>query len=405
MRKPVEPVENILVEGDRSEEIQSWERSIFARQESAIYSVKRKQSLQARYIYGFIFFLTNLWAWFVRDYGHKFLHILHCVLRISLGCFIFFSFMFVTTFRAEKLEEARNSWHSRCWALKVAIYLLSVMAPFIIPSGFIQLYGEVAHIGAGIFLLLQLISMIHFLSWCDSQWMPDLQSKKCGFFGLFLSTIFYLGSFCGIVLMYIMYALDTSCTVNIFLIAWTAILVKVMMIVSLHSKVNKGLLSSGIMGSYIVFLCWSAIQSEPHTQECNTKKMMAEDGGWTTILSFLIAVCAIVMATFSTGIDTQSFQFCKDDIRSEDDVPYSYEIFHFIFAMGAMYFAMLFISWELDQPTRKWSIDVGWASTWVKIINEWFAASIYLWKLISPVVMRDKAINQEQHVQTVQVSV
>ncbi|XP_073102253.1 uncharacterized protein [Elaeis guineensis] len=145
--------------------------------------------------------------------------------------------------------------------------------------------------------------------------------------------------------------------------------------------------------------------SEPHTQECNTKKMMAEDGGWTTILSFLIAVCAIVMATFSTGIDTQSFQFCKDDIRSEDDVPYSYEIFHFIFAMGAMYFAMLFISWELDQPTRKWSIDVGWASTWVKIINEWFAASIYLWKLISPVVMRDKAINQEQHVQTVQVSV
>lgn len=25
----------------------------------------------------------------------------------------------------------------------------------------------------------------------------------------------------------------------------------------------------------------------------------------------------------------------------------------------------------------RWSIDVGWASTWVKIINEWFAASIY----------------------------
>ncbi|KAG1362499.1 hypothetical protein COCNU_10G007180 [Cocos nucifera] len=82
--------------------------------------------------------------------------------------------------------------------------------------------------------------------------------------------------------------------------------------------------------------------------------MMAEDGDWTTILSFLIAICAIVIATFSTGIDTQSFQFRKDDIQSEDDVPYSYEIFHFIFSMGAMYFAMLFISWELDQPTRKY---------------------------------------------------
>lgn len=26
---------------------------------------------------------------------------------------------------------------------------------------------------------------------------------------------------------------------------------------------------------------------------------------------------------------------------------------------------------------NRWSIDVGWASTWVKIINEWFAATIY----------------------------
>lgn len=27
--------------------------------------------------------------------------------------------------------------------------------------------------------------------------------------------------------------------------------------------------------------------------------------------------------------------------------------------------------------TSRWSIDVGWASTWVKIVNEWFAATIY----------------------------
>ena len=86
MRKPVEPVENILVEGDRSEEIQSWERSIFARQESAIYSVKRKQSLQTRHMYGFIFFLTNLLAWFVHEYGHKFLHILPCRSLFSPSC-------------------------------------------------------------------------------------------------------------------------------------------------------------------------------------------------------------------------------------------------------------------------------------------------------------------------------
>lgn len=46
-------------------------------------------------------------------------------------------------------------------------------------------------------------------------------------------------------------------------------------------------------------------------------------------------------------------QFRKDEVPSEDDIPYKYEIFHFIFSMGSMYFAMLFINWELKHPTRK----------------------------------------------------
>ena len=162
------------------------------------------------------------------------------------------------------------------------------------------------------------------------------------FLGLFMSTLFYIASMCGIVLMYSLYAPRTSCSLNIFFITWTAILLVVMMAMSLHSKVsffknffpvgmfffphihvdalvnygpssnvrilnsqedmilvylemnfffpslfimfhqvpiniivivvsdmwlfgcleqvNRGLLSSGIMASYIVFLCWSAIR-------------------------------------------------------------------------------------------------------------------------------------------------
>ncbi|CAA2935690.1 Hypothetical predicted protein [Olea europaea subsp. europaea] len=71
-------------------------------------------------------------------------------------------------------------------------------------------------------------------------------------------------------------------------------------------------------------------------------------GDWTTVIGFLIAVCAIVTATFSTGIDSQTFQIRKDEVH-----------------------------WNLETSTRKWSIDVGRASTWVKIVNERFAATIY----------------------------
>ncbi|KAJ1701940.1 hypothetical protein LUZ63_001719 [Rhynchospora breviuscula] len=363
--------------------------------------VQGKQSLRARYIYGFIFFATNLVAWFFRDYGAKFLHPLHnlracktdqdeCfhaggVLRVSLGCFIFFVIMFATTSGARKLHEFQNTWHSRWWILKLVLYFASLIVPFIIPKSFVLLYGDVARIGAGIFLLLQLISMLEFIAWCNSNWMPHPQSKKCGFSGLILATISFIASYGGIIMMY---ASNSTCIFNIFTITWTAILVKVMMGVSLHSKVNEGLLSSGIMGSYIVFLCWSAIQSEPQTGKCQEHWRSNKDSDWSTIVGFLIAICSIVMATFSTGIDTRSFQFRKDQLQLEDDIPYNYGIFHFVFAMGSMYFAMLFISWDLNHPTREWSMDVGWASTWIKIINEWFAASIYLWKLLSPVMSK-----------------
>eukprot|EP00268_Persea_americana_P058399 TRINITY_DN7057_c1_g1_i3.p1 TRINITY_DN7057_c1_g1~~TRINITY_DN7057_c1_g1_i3.p1 ORF type:complete len:216 (+),score=29.29 TRINITY_DN7057_c1_g1_i3:138-785(+) len=210
-----------------------------------------------------------------------------------------------------------------------------------------------------------------------------------------MSTIFYIASIFGIILMYLLYAPSASCSLNIFFITWTAILLIVMMVVSLHSKVNRGLLSSGIMSSYVVFLCWSAIRSEPAIEKCSPQKKIAGNGDWTTVISFLIAICAIVMATFSTGIDSKSFQFRKDEVHSEDDIPYKYGFFHIVFAMGSMYFAMLFISWDLDNSSKKWSIDVGWASMWVKIVNEWFAAAIYLWTLISPVIRRTKVMDQE----------
>ncbi|XP_058101348.1 uncharacterized protein LOC131245719 [Magnolia sinica] len=401
-------------------EVIPLEESVSAERKHVNYLLERRTSLRARYAYGFIFLLINLVAWFVRDYGHKFLYRLSylkacgrdgkdCfyvegVLRVSLGCFIFFLFMFFTTFRSSKLYESSNSWHSRWWASKFFILIILMVVPFFIPVDFIRLYGEVARIGAGIFLLLQLISVIHFITWWNNYWMPEAKLKKSCLLGLLMSTIFYIASVCGIVWMYLLYARDPSCSLNIFFITWTVILLLVMMLVSLHSKVNRGLLSSGIMGSYVVFLCWSAIRSEPVIEKCSPQNKMAGNGDWTAVISFLIAICAIVMATFSTGIDSESFKFRKDEVQSQDDIPYKYGFFHIVFSMGAMYFAMLFISWNLDHSTRRWSIDVGWASTWVKIVNEWFAAAIYLWTLISPVIRRAKIMDAEEPVQNTQGS-
>ncbi|KAI4369730.1 hypothetical protein MLD38_018144 [Melastoma candidum] len=374
-----------------------------------VYSEEMKSSLRARYSYGILFLLMNVVAWLVRDYGQKFLPELHylkscgdgglaCfrttgVLRVSLGCFIFFFLMFISTYNTRKLYEARNMWHSGWWFPKFILLVLSLAAPVFLPSSIIHLYGELAQVGAGIFLVLQLISVIQFIAWWNKHWMPEGERKRSCTIGLVMSTVFYAAALGGIAAMFKFYAFGQP--LNVFFIAWTLILLVVMMAISLHSKVNRGLLSSGIMGSYVVFLCWSAIRSEPAIQKSETRRQ-ANHHDWSTILSFLIGICAIVMATFSTGIDSESFQFRKDTMKLEDDVPYKYEFFHLVFSLGAMYFAMLFICWNLKHSSKKWIIDVGWASTWVKIVNEWLAATIYLWQLISPVVIQVRVSDIEE---------
>lgn len=50
----------------------SWETP------NADYANEKKKSLRVRYVYSIIFLITNLIAWFLRDYGQRILPQLHC---------------------------------------------------------------------------------------------------------------------------------------------------------------------------------------------------------------------------------------------------------------------------------------------------------------------------------------
>ncbi|XP_029124962.1 probable serine incorporator isoform X4 [Cajanus cajan] len=357
------------------------------------YAMERKKSLRARYYFGIIFLIMNLVAWFFRDYGHSVLPFIHyikvcgsegddCfhslgVLRVSLGCYIFFSVMFLTTVKTRKLCEHRNWWHSGWWEVKSVLLIVSMALPFFFPSEIVQIYGEVARIGAGIFLLLQLVSVIHFITWWTKYWTPEEERKQRCSLGLLMSTLFYVASICGIVYLYESYASRISCSLNLFFITWTVILLAAMMVISLNSK-ESWLLTLfsfvGVQSEEMVYLqrspSWNF--SEPATIRCETKNHEKGNSGWIIILHF---PQALIQNAFSYGF------------------------FHMVFSLGAMYFAMLFISWDLNNSARKWSIDVGWISTWVKVINEWFAATIYIWMLISPVVRQNKVMDNNGTVQ------
>lgn len=85
-------------------------------------------------------------------------------------------------------------------------------------------------------LFLSLFLSINMALWCIAYFSLNI-TCSCSL-GLFMSTLFYIGSVGGIVLMYVLYASKASCTLNIFFISWTGILLAVMMVISLHSKVT-----------------------------------------------------------------------------------------------------------------------------------------------------------------------
>eukprot|EP00246_Nothoceros_aenigmaticus_P011484 TRINITY_DN3136_c0_g1_i1.p1 TRINITY_DN3136_c0_g1~~TRINITY_DN3136_c0_g1_i1.p1 ORF type:complete len:382 (-),score=20.34 TRINITY_DN3136_c0_g1_i1:393-1538(-) len=359
----------------------------------------------ARYLYGVIFLLTVVIAWMIRDYSEKALESMHylkgcdgrndClgtegVLRVSLGCFAFYFLMYLTTVGTKTTDDSRDAWHSGFWPVKSLLWIVFIVVPFFIPSPAIQIYGEIARFGAGIFLIIQLLSLINFIYWWNEHWLSEKNERRCRLPMVIVSFLSYGSCLLGIVTMYIWFAPRPSCGTNIFFVTWTVILVLVMTGVSLHSKVNAGLLTSSLVSVYIVFLCYSAIMSEPVSVTCNTRPRQSGRGDWVTIFSFLLAFMAIIMSTYSTGIDSKSFKFSSDREEKVDGVPYGYGFFHFVFAMGAMYFAMLFVGWDLNQTIHRWSIDVGWASVWVKIVNEWLAALIYLWTMIGPFILTNR---------------
>jgi hypothetical protein len=70
--------------------------------------------------------------------------------------------------------------------------------------------------------------------------------------------------------------------------------------------------------------------------------------------SFVIAVIVIVAATFSTGIDSKCLEFKNaEEDEEDDDIPYGFGFFHLVFAMGAMYFAMIFVGWNANQTMER----------------------------------------------------
>ncbi|KAI9227611.1 MAG: serine incorporator/TMS membrane protein [Piptocephalis tieghemiana] len=106
------------------------------------------------------------------------------------------------------------------------------------------------------------------------------------------------------------------------------------------------------------------------------------------------------------GEDEDSSSSDKEDDEVHG-VAYNYAFFHIIFALAAMYVAMLLTNWNsvkvtsdpLDPHPSPPSIQrqgelvrvgQGIAAVWVKLVSGWVCYSLYLWTLLAPTLFPDR---------------
>jgi len=93
--------------------------------------------------------------------------------------------------------------------------------------------------------------------------------------------------------------------------------------------------------------------------------------------------------------DEEEIGETRDDERS--GTRYNYSWFHVIFAIGAMYVAMLLTDWNVVSKSVSPSdsddvVYIGRSETamWMRVVSSWVCILLYSWSLIAPVILPDR---------------
>lgn len=73
---------------------------------------------------------------------------------------IFFLLMYLTTVGTSSTNDIRDAWHAGWWPIKSLLWVALMVVPFLIPSSFIQYYGECTSTYSGYCTFISLINLV-----------------------------------------------------------------------------------------------------------------------------------------------------------------------------------------------------------------------------------------------------
>ncbi|KAG7481395.1 hypothetical protein MATL_G00066320 [Megalops atlanticus] len=363
------------------------------------------------------------------------------VYKVCFGMACFFFVFSVFTFRVRTSTGWRAAIHNGFWFLKFLALLGCCAGGFFLPNQdtFLEVWRYVGATGGFIFLLIQLMLLVEFAHRWNKNWTSGIKYNKLWYAALALVTLMLFTVAVGaLVFMSVYYTHHEACTLNKIFLGLNATLCLFVSLLAISPFIQKlqptsGLLQSGVITVYVMYLTFSALSSKPietvekdgaNVTVCKFPFNYGSEGdkkivtGVGTVILFGCVLYSCLTST--TRRSSDALRVCRttmpenerarccfccgddgDDYEDEErkgggqnvmydereGTVYSYSYFHFVFFLGSLYVMMTVTNWfHYEDAKLEKFLDDSWSVFWIKMASCWVCLLLYMWTLVAPMI-------------------
>ncbi|RMC04441.1 hypothetical protein DUI87_18883 [Hirundo rustica rustica] len=193
------------------------------------------------------------------------------VYKVCFGMACFFFLFFLFTIKINNSKSCRAYIHNGFWLIKLIVLAAMCSGAFFIPDQdtFLNAWRYVGATGGFLFIAIQLILLVEFAHKWNKNWTAGANHKQMwnGLLAL-VTLILYSIAVAALVLMALFYTRSEGCMYNKVLIGVNGGLCLFVSLVAISPCVqnrqpHSGLLQSGVISCYVMYLTFSALSSKP----------------------------------------------------------------------------------------------------------------------------------------------
>lgn len=316
------------------------------------------------------------------------------VYRLSLAYFIFHIVLAVLLYGLSSAEGDRAKLQNASWQIKLPGLLLLLVACAFVPESVLIVFGWVALFGALVFILIQLVLVIDLAygvvelslhidiadqAATSGQAAQGRTSNPWRGFFIIMSVLMIITSFILLIYGWMLLGELPDCHVNILILVIYLILMIVIVVFSLHPRVQEkipsaGLLQVAIVGLYATYLLWNAIIVDDPGQ-CTAPFIVGSTVYWVTLF---------IGAAYAIGL----VFYCTIPKPGEESGCYNYSKVNLFYAFTALYLAMISTNWSVirryGDDAHEVEISLGWLPVIFDVLSMLVLVVMFLATLVGP---------------------